>query len=59
MPDTSEPTATITRLMTIGATEQELLAAMARAFPDLARQEFVAALQEATEAAERQAARRH
>jgi len=42
-----------------GTTEQQLLAAIATAFPDLARAKFVAALQEATEAAEKDAARKH
>jgi hypothetical protein len=54
MPDTSEPTATIRHLISIGTTEQELLGAAALRFPELTRQEFVAALQD-----ERQAARRH
>ena len=42
-----------------GTTEQQLLAAIAMAFPGLARAKFVAALQEATEAAEKDAARKH
>ena len=42
-----------------GTTEQQLLAAIATAFPDLARAKFVAALQEATEAAEKRAAKKH
>jgi len=46
-------------MIVAGTTEQALLAAVARAFPDLTRTEFLAALQAATEAAERQAARRH
>jgi hypothetical protein len=56
---TQDLTATITRLITTGSTEQELLAAVARKFPELTRTEFVAALQDATAQAERQAARRH
>jgi hypothetical protein len=59
MPDTSEPTASIRHLISTGATERDLLAAVARKFPELTRTEFLAALQDATEAAQRQAARRH
>jgi len=59
MPATTEPTATITRLISTGVPAPALLAAVARAFPELTCTEFLAALQDATEAAERQAARRH
>jgi hypothetical protein len=59
MPDTTEATATIRHLISTGITERDLLAAVARRFPDLTRTEFVAALQDATEAAQRQAMRRH
>jgi len=58
MPDTTEATATIRHLITLGTAEKELLAAVARKFPELTRMEFVAALQDATESAERQASRR-
>ena len=37
-------------MIVAGTTEQALLAAVARAFPDLTRTEFLAALQAATEA---------
>ena len=56
---TQDLTATITRLITTGSTEQELLAAVARKFPELTRTEFVAALQDATAQAERKALRPH
>ena len=59
MLDTTPVTTAITRLISTGTTEQALLAAVARKFPELTRSEFVAALQDATEAAERQAAWRH
>jgi len=52
---TQDLTATITRLIIVGSTEQELLAAVARKFPELTRTEFVAALQDATAQAERKA----
>jgi len=58
-PDTSEATATITRLIIAGVAEGDLLAAVARKFPELTSADFLTALQDATEAAERQAARRH
>jgi hypothetical protein len=57
--DTSNVTTAIAKLITTGTTEQALLAAVARQFPDLERKEFVAALQDATAAAERLVARRH
>jgi hypothetical protein len=56
---TKDLTATITRLITTGTTEQKLLAAIARQFPDLTRTEFVAALQDATAEAERKVLRPH
>ena len=59
MLDTTPITATITRLITTGTTEQALLQAVIILFPDLTRTEFVAALQDATAAAERRAARKH
>jgi len=59
MPYTTPVTTAITRLIIAGVAEGELLAAVARKFPELTCTEFVAALQDATEAAERQAARRH
>jgi hypothetical protein len=59
MLDTIPVTAAITRLITTGTTEQALLIAVARRFPELTRTEFVAALQDATAAAEKQATRRH
>ena len=59
MPDTSEPTASIRHLISTGATERDLLAAVARKFPELTRTEFVAALQDATAQAERKALRPH
>ena len=55
MPDTSEATATIRHLISTGITEQALLAAVARRFPELTPAELSAALQEATAAAERSA----
>jgi hypothetical protein len=57
--DTSPITTAITKLIAAGTTEHALLAAVARRFPDLSRRDFVAALQDATAAAERQANRRH
>ena len=59
MPNTSERTATITRLITTGTTGHELVAAVAQRFPELSPAEFSVALQTATALAERQAARRH
>ena len=58
MLDITPITATITRLIVAGVTEGEFVATVARGFPELTRREFVAALQDATAAAERQAARR-
>ena len=45
--------------MTAGANERQLVAMVASMFPELTRTEFVAALQDATAAAERQALRPH
>jgi hypothetical protein len=59
MLDTTPATTAITRLISTGTTEQALLAAVAHLFPDLTPAELSAALQDATEAAERQASRRH
>jgi hypothetical protein len=57
MPDTTPVAGEITRLITAGVTEADLVAAVARPFPDLDRREVVTALQDATAAAER--TRRH
>jgi hypothetical protein len=59
MLDTTPITTAITRLITAGTPEQALLAAVAQLFPNLTTAELSAALQEATAAAERQAAARH
>jgi hypothetical protein len=59
MLDTTPITAHITRLISTGTTEQALLTAVAYLFPNLSPAELSAALQEATAAAERAAARRH
>ena len=55
--DTSAVTNQLARLIAAGTAGHQLLAAVARQFPDLERREFLA-LQEATESAERQASRR-
>jgi hypothetical protein len=55
MPDTALVAATITRLISTGTTEQALLAAVARAFPELTAAELSQALQVATAAAEQKA----
>jgi hypothetical protein len=57
MLDTTPITTEITRLITTGTTEQALLAAVARRFPELTRTEFLAALQDATAQAERKIVR--
>jgi uncharacterized protein (DUF433 family) len=58
--DTSPITTEITRLITSGTTESELLAVVVRKFPDLTLVELSEALQVALDAAEKQAAaRRH
>jgi hypothetical protein len=59
MPDTSNVTTAIAAMIVAGTTEHDLLAAVARQFPDLTRTEFVAALQDATAAAEKHAVRKH
>jgi len=57
--DTTPVTATITAMIRTGTTEQALLVAVAHLFPDLSPAELSAALQEATAAAEKHAARKH
>jgi hypothetical protein len=59
MLDTTPITTEVARLITTGTTEQALLAAVSYLFPNLSPAELSAVLQEATAAAERQAARRH
>jgi hypothetical protein len=59
MLDTTPVTTAIAHLISTGATEKALLAAVARRFPELTPAELSAAPQVATAAAERQAARRH
>jgi len=59
MLDTTPVTSAITRLISTGTTEQALLSAVAHLFPNLSPAELSAALQEATAAAERKAARKH
>jgi hypothetical protein len=59
MIDVTEIATEIRHLITMGATERDLVALVARHHPDLDRKEFVAALQEATAAAEKRAARKH
>jgi hypothetical protein len=59
MLDTTPVTTAIAKLITAGTTERQLLAAVARRFPELSPRDFVAALQDATTAAEKQATRRH
>ena len=54
MLDTTPVTTAIAAMIRTGTEGHQLLAAVARRFPELTRQEFVAALQD-----ERQAARRH
>jgi hypothetical protein len=49
----------ITRMITAGIPEGELLVMVTRRFPELTWAELSAALQDATAAAERQASRRH
>ena len=56
---TQDLTATMTRLISAGTTEQELLAAVTHLFPNLSPAELSAVLQEATAQAERKAARKH
>ena len=59
MIDTTTVATEITHLITTGATEHDLLATVARRFPDLTSAELSEALQDATEAAERRVARKH
>jgi hypothetical protein len=59
MLDTTPITTAITRLITTGTTEQALLAAVARLFPELTPAELRQALQVATTAAERRIVRKH
>ena len=59
MLDTTPVTTAITRLISMGTTEQALLAAVAHLLPNLSPAELSQALQVATAAAERQASRRH
>jgi hypothetical protein len=62
MLDTTPVAITIRHLISTGTPERELLAAVARHYPELTSAELSAALQEATTAAERHAvevARRH
>ena len=59
MIDTTPVATEIRHLITTGATEHELLARVARRFPDLTTAELSEALQDATAAAERRVARNH
>ena len=59
MIDTSAITTQITRLIATGSTQESILAAVAVMFPAISPAELSAALQEATAAAEKRAARRH
>ena len=59
MLDTTPVTTAITRLISIGTTEQALLAAVAYPFPNLNPAELSQALQVAQTQAERQAMRPH
>ena len=59
MPDTTPVATTITRLITAGVAEGELLVRVRRQFPDLTWPELSQALQVATAAAERRALRPH
>jgi hypothetical protein len=56
MLDTTPITTAITKLITTGTTEQALLVAVARLFPELTPGELSQALQVATTAAEKRAA---
>ena len=57
MLDTTPITTEITRLISTGTTEQALLAAVMQLFPNLSPAELSQALQMATTAAERRAAK--
>jgi hypothetical protein len=59
MLDTTPITTAITRLISTGTTEQALLVAVARLFPELTPAELSQALQVATAAAERKVLRPH
>jgi hypothetical protein len=59
MLDTTPVTTAIAAMIRTGTAEQQIVAAVVRRFPELERAEFVAALQDATAQAERQASRRH
>jgi hypothetical protein len=59
MLDTTPITTAITRLISAGVAESELVARVARQFPQLTTAELSAAIQDATAQAERRAARRH
>ena len=59
MLDTTPITREITKLISTGTTEQALLSAVARLFPNLNSAELSLALQCATAAAEKQALRPH
>ena len=60
MPDRIEPIATeLVRLLDDGLEGQPLLAALSRAFPDVTRNEFELAMQEAQAIIERRIAKQH
>jgi hypothetical protein len=59
MTDTTPVTTAIAAMIRTGTTEQALLAAVARQFPELSLAELSAALQDATAAAERKGLRPH
>ena len=58
MNDSTPVTTAIATMIRTGTTEQQIVAAVAHLFPDLTAAEVSQALQVATAAAERQAARR-
>ena len=57
--DTAPVTRELTRLISTGTTEAALLTAVAHLFPDLSSADLSAALQDATEQAQRRAMRKH
>jgi hypothetical protein len=59
MIDVTEIATEIRHLISMVATERDLVALVARHHPDLDRKEFVAALQDVTEQAQRRAVRPH
>ena len=59
MQDTTTVATEIRHLIASGATEPEALAVVSRKFPEITPTEFVEALQDATEQAQRQALRPH